>query len=136
MKYKLSPQYKKSAFDIENWFKEVDGKKMWIEREYGWRWAECTFESETPPDIDLINEEGLNINEDIEELQEYEADDGCWSDVTYSDNIDEEYRERLEEMDFQQLEEDGWTLEYVDTYFTGPLVLEDENGNVKKGEEI
>lgn len=134
MIYKLSPQYKKSVYDIENWFKEENGQRMWIEREYGWRWAHCTFESEENPDIDLKNEYGLNITEDID-IIDYEADDGCWSDFTYSDNIDEEYRERLEQMDHNELEEDGWQLSYIDTYFDGPLVLEDENGNVWKGDE-
>ena len=135
MIYKLSPQYKKSVYDIENWFKEENGNRMWIEREYGWRWAHCTFESEEKPDIDLKNEYGFNITEDIDEIIDYEADDGCWSDFTYSDNIDGEYRERLEEMGNDELEEDGWQLSYVDTYFDGPLVLEDEKGNIWKGDE-
>jgi hypothetical protein len=136
MLYKLSPQYKKSAADIENWFKvDESGNKMWIEREYGWRWASCTFESETPPEIDLANEHGFNIYEDIdEEIQDYEADDGCWSDYRYSDNISEEYRARLDEMDHDELEEDGWRLSYVDTHFMGPLVLEDAHGNVMYGD--
>ena len=133
MKYKLSPQYKKSALDVENWYKEENGNKMWIEREHGWRWAHCTFESETPPDIDLINEHGFSIFEEIEDVQDYDADDGCWSEYRYSDNIDEEYRAQLDEMDSEALEEDGWRLSYVDTYFTGPLVLEDEHGNVAYG---
>lgn len=130
MLYKLSPQYKKSACDVENWFKEEDGKKMWIEREHGWRWAHCTFNSDTHPEIDLVNESGFNVFDEIELVENYEADDGCWTDYRYSDNIDEEYRACLDEMDTEALEEDGWQLSYVDTYFTGPLVLEDEHGNV------
>jgi hypothetical protein len=134
MRYKLSPQYKKSACDVENWFKEENGEKMWIERETGWRWAHCTFESETPPDIDLKNEHGFNVYEDLEDVQDYDADDGCWADYRYSDNIPEEYRIRLDEMDHKELEEDGWRLSYTDTYFTGPLILEDEHGNVSYGD--
>lgn len=134
MLYKLSPQYKKSACDVENWFKEENGVKMWMERETGWRWAHCTFESDTPPEIDLKNEHGFNIFEDIDDVQNYDADDGCWSDYRYSDNISEEYRIRLEEMDHEELEEDGWRLSYMDTYFTGPLILEDEHGNVSYGD--
>ena len=135
MLYKLSPQYKKSLYDVENWFKEENGEKMWIEREYGWRWGHCTFESEEKPDIDLKNEYGFNIMEDIEEVIDYESDDGCWSDVRCSDNVDEEYQEKLYEMDHDELEQDGWKLNHVDTYFIGPLELEDEQGNVYKGEE-
>lgn len=135
MRYKLSPQYKKSVCDVENWFKEADGKKMWMEREHGWRWAHCTFDSETPPEIDLKNEHGFNIFEDLEEVQDYESDDGCWTDYRYSDNIDEEYRAQLEEMDHEELEQDGWSVSYVDTIFMGPLVLEDSHGNVTYGEQ-
>ena len=69
MLYKLSPQYKKSVYDVENWFKDDNGNKMWIEREYGWRWAHCTFESEEKPDIDLKNEYGFNM-EDVEVIDD------------------------------------------------------------------
>ena len=135
MLYKLSAQYKKSVYDIENWFKEDEqGNKFWMERENGWRWGNCTFQSEVPPGIDLKNEHGFNITEDIDEVIDLELDDGCWSDYRYSDNIDDEYAEKLEQMDHNELIEDGWRLDFVDTIFSGPLVLEDEHGNIVYGD--
>lgn len=136
MIYKLSTQYKKSICDVENWFKQEGYEKLWMEREYGWRWGHCTFKSETVPEIDLKNEHGLNIMEELEEVIDYETDDGCWSDYRFSDNIDEDEQEELSNMDHDELVENGWVLQYVDTYFIGPLVLEDENGNVTYGEEV
>lgn len=136
MRYKLSTQQKKSVYDVENWVKEENGSVYWMEREHGYRWGWCTFETDDPLDIDLKNEHGFNIMEDIEEVGDIELDDGCWSDYRYSDNISEEYAEQLEQMDHDELIDDGWKLDFVDTIFAGPLVLEDEHGNVMYGEPI
>jgi hypothetical protein len=124
MLYKLRPQWKKSVHDLEHWWKEINGKKVWIEREVGWRWGEATFTSEDVSHIDLENEHGFCVSE--EELMDYNADDGCW--ITYhfpKDKLSEEEMDRIEEMDFSDLEEDGWTLDETETYFTGPLILEE-----------
>lgn len=137
MLYKLSTQYKKSVYDIENWVKENgngDGTVLWMEREHGYRWGWVKFNSEIFPEIDLKNEHGFNLNEDLDDSGDMELDDGCWSDYRYSDKISEEYAEQLEQMDHDELIADGWTLEYVDTIFAGPLVLEDEHGNIVYGE--
>ena len=138
MLYKLSTQYKKSAYDVENWVKEdrnEDGTVLWMEREHGYRWGWVTFNSDEYPSIDLKNEHGFNLTEDLMyEIGDMELDDGCWSDYRYSDKISEEYAEELEQMDHDELIEDGWILEYVDTIFAGPLVLEDEHGNIVYGE--
>ncbi len=122
--YKLRPEWKKSALDLEHWSKEIDGKKIWIQREVGWRWAECTFQSEDPPEIDLKNEHGYSL-EDLD-IVDYYADDGCWTTFYFPETVlTEEQKEVIEDMDYSDLEEDGWVHEDTETYFTGPLILED-----------
>ena len=133
MIYKLEPIWKKSVVDVEHWYKEIDGKKIWIERELGWRWGSCTFESEEFPEIDLKNEYNFNISDELEVI-DYEADDGCWESFNFPADMLAEETERIEEMDFEGLEEDGWQLYDTETIFTGPLKLTDENGNTWRGE--
>jgi hypothetical protein len=126
MIYKLEPIWKKSVTDIQHWYHKE--KDLWFEQEVGWRWGSATFESEGFPEIDLKNEVPINVSEDLDDPN-IDCDDGCWTYFNFSDKIDEDYQEQLKEMDFDELEKQGWYLEYVDTYFSGPLKLSDENGN-------
>ena len=134
MRYTLEPIWKKSVTDIQNWFKEDGERKLWFEREYGWRWGSASFESEEFPDIDLKNDDGFNVTEDLEYPDMY-FDDGCWSFNTFCDELTEEEKEQLQYMDDEELEENGWTLHYIDTYYSGPLKLTDENGNEWRGDD-
>lgn len=133
MLYRLEPAWKKSVADIEHWSKVIEGKKVWIEREVGWRWGHCTFQSEEVPNIDLEGNQVFYIFEELE-VEDYECDDGCWESFNFYDTtlLTEEYQEEIEMMGYGELEEDGWVHEDTETVFSGPLKLFDENGNEVK----
>jgi hypothetical protein len=131
MLYRLEPRWKKSVVELQHWSKMINGKKVWIEREEGWRWAHCTFESDEVPDIDLEGNQSFYIFEELEVI-DYESDDGCWTHTNFyanSDLLTEEEKEEIGDMGYSELEEEGWEHEETDTIFTGPLVLYDENDN-------
>lgn len=131
-KYTLEPIWKKSVMDIESWYHPE--KKVWFEKENGWRWGSATFESEEFPDIDLKNAHCINVTEDLED-PDLDYDDGCWGTYNFAEELNEEQQLEIEEMDFDALEEAGWVLKYVDTYYTGPLKLTDENGKEWRGDD-
>jgi hypothetical protein len=133
MLYTLEPIWKKSYVEVEHWYKEINGKKMWIERYVGFRWGKCIFESDEKPDIDLKNESSFNITDEVED-PEYEADDSCWVDFIFPKTLTEELCEETENMDFEELEENGWQLDDIECYITGPMKLTDENGNEWRGD--
>jgi hypothetical protein len=133
MIYTLEPIWKKSFVDVEHWSKEIDGKRVWIERHVGYRWGKCIFESDEKPNIDLENKAGFNVMDEIYNV-DCESIDSCWVDYQFPDNLNEEICEQLEEMNFEDLEFDGWIMEDIETYITGPLKLTDEEGNECKGE--
>jgi hypothetical protein len=134
MIYKLEPIWKKSVVDIEHWYRKDNDKKQWIEKESGWRWGSATFNSDEFPDIDLKNDQSFNVLEELDD-PELEYDDGCWSSMTFGGDLTEEEQEELEYMDQDELEEKGWHLHYIDTFYTGPLKLTDENVNEWKGDD-
>ena len=86
------------------------------------------------PIFDLKNEDNFNITDELEVI-DYEADDGCWETFNFPSSMLEEETERIQEMDFEELEEDGWQLYDTETIFTSPLKLTDENGNEWRGDE-
>ena len=134
MRYTLEPIWKKSVTEVENWFHPE--KKLWFEREIGWRWGSASFESAEFPDIDLKNEHCINILEDLDDSNpDLEMDDGCWTSFNFCDSLNEEQQEEIEQKEFNELEEEGWELRYIDTYFSGPLKLTDENGNEWRGDD-
>ena len=130
--YTLEPIWKKSIADVENWYHPE--RKLWFDRENGWRSGSARFESEEFPEIDLKNENySIIVNEEFED-PDLEFDDGCWCTHNFCEGLSEEERQQIEEMSFDELEELGWRLEYIETHFTGPLMLTDENGNVWRGD--
>jgi len=137
MRYTLEPIWKKSVVDVENWYKQDGDRRLWFEREHGWRWGSASFDCNEFPDIDLENEYGINVIEDLPEDAEpdLDYDDGCWTTNNYCDDLTEEEQQELEYMDHEELEENGWILHFVDTIYTGPLKLTDETGKEWRGDE-
>lgn len=142
--WKVSPYYKKSCEEHEIYTK--DG--MIIKRKTGYRGAAFYVETtdDNPPEfefdfvpngdgkkdsINMYDCPGLNIeNVELESMW-----DGCWEDIEFSDNIDEEEKERLleqidEEGIYEVLEGDeGWSLDETEAWIWGPILIEDEQGN-------
>ena len=144
----VSPYFKKSCEEHEHYTK--DG--MTIVRKTGFRGA--TFNVETtddnPPDlefdyvpggdgakdsIDMYNCFGSNIeNSELDSMW-----DGCWEDIVYPDEMDEEEKERLqalieEEGDIYDVLEnqEGWCQSDSEAWIWGPISIENNaTGEVK-----
>jgi len=104
--WKIEPTWKKSLVEYTHYHK--DGKE--IIYELGWRGGSftCETEDDNPPDIN----EGDDLWDCGYDVEMIETFDGCWDDLTFSENISEEEREEieafLEENSVFDLEELGW----------------------------
>jgi len=138
----VSTYYKKSIEEHEEYTK--DG--MTIIRKTGWRGGSWTVSTNdgNPPEFEFTEVPGGDGKTDsisiydaygnnIEEVELNETWDGCWEDIEWPEDIDDEERERLEalieEEGFYALEEDGWYQGDSATYLWGPILIEDEAGN-------
>lgn len=141
--WRVSTYYKKSCEEHQHFVK--DG--MTIIYKNGYRWA--TFDIETsddnPPEfeftevpggdgkcdsIDMYGPSGSNI----ESSELVSMGDGCWADIEWPDDMDEEEQERLQELIDEEgiyalEEEEGWMLDESEAWCWGPIAIEDENGN-------
>lgn len=147
-KWKVSPYYKKSCEEHEHYTK--DG--MTIIRKTGYRGASFYVETtdDNPPElefdyvpggdgsrdsVDMYNCPGGNIeNIELESMW-----DGCWEDIVWSDEMDEEEQERLQELIDEEgdiydvLEnQEGWSQSETQAWIWGPILIEDEDGNQVK----
>lgn len=145
--FKVSIYHKKSCEEQEYFVK--DG--MTIIHKTGFRWAEFSVSTtdDTPPEfefevmpngtddpdsIDMYSPSGSNIDE----VELIGMTDGCWDDIVWPDELDEEERERLqnlidEEGIYTALEDmEGWMLDETQAWCWGPILIEDEEGNQVK----
>jgi hypothetical protein len=122
----LTTVEKKSVEEIEFWFK--DGKT--IKRSTGFRWGKVYCESDEKPDIDLENPEGISVFDCGYDFELDSLDDGWSADVEYPDDMDEEEQERMNELwdedAYEAWEGEGWSNDDSETWFYGPLNLEEE----------
>jgi hypothetical protein len=122
----LTTVEKKSVEEIEFWFK--DGQT--IKRITGFRWGKVTCESDERPEIDLDNPEGISVFDCGYDFELDSLDDGWYTDVEYPDDMDDEESERLDELwdedDRDGWEAEGWSNDDSETWFHGPLSLEQE----------
>lgn len=155
----VSTYYKKSIEEHEHFVK--DG--MEIIRKTGWRsgsWT-VTTSDDNPPEFEFTEVPGgdgkrdsIDINScydnNIEEVELNETWDGCWEDIEWPDDMDDEERERLEtlieEEGFYAIEEEDWYSDETEMYIWGPILIEgtdgfrkiiiaDEDGNVTDFDE-
>ena len=126
----LKTQYKKSAIEKQHWYK--DGKQ--IVRIEGYRWGTFYCESDTQPEIDLVNEDGYRIGSDDYEWELDNLDDGCYADWEFPEDMSEEEQEKIteawDEEFYDGLEELGWRCDDTDYILEGPLELLDEDDNI------
>ena len=130
MAWKIETATKKAIVVTETFFKTDGDQTYRMNIETTWRWGHVIV-SDDVHDLDLVNEDGLEVSGfDIED-QEY--DDGCALWFTFSDNVPEEIRELAEsawdEEGFYGLEELGWSHDDTETWFWGPLTIEDLGGD-------
>lgn len=133
--YRIATTEKKSVTEIEFWTK--DSKT--IKRITGFRWGSGWINTEPGEslDIDTDNPEGVNVYDYDFELDM--LDDGWYADVEYSDNIDDEERERLEELwdeeAYSAWEAEGWYNSETECWFEGPLEIEKTSDDDQEEEE-
>jgi hypothetical protein len=117
---------KKSVEEIEFWTK--DGQT--IKRITGFRWGKVYCESDEKPDIDLENPEGISVFDCGHDFELDSLDDGWYADVEYPEDMDDEERERMDELwdeeSYDGWEGEGWNQDECETWFYGPLSLEEE----------
>ena len=122
----LTTTDKKSVEEIEFWYK--DGKT--IKRTTGFRWGTVYCESDEKPEIDLDNPEGISVFDCGYDFELDNLDDGWNCYVEYPDDMDEEEQERMDELwdedAYEAWEGDGWSQNDSETWFYGPLSLEEE----------
>lgn len=117
--------HKKSAFEVQYWTKD----DMVFSRTEGYRWGEWFCESDEKPELDLVNEDGFEIDSDTWEMQN--LNDGCWFDWDFPSDMSEDeiqvIRDAWEDEYYEGLEKLGW--QNTDTYFWlyGPLKLVNED---------
>ena len=151
----VSTYYKKSIEEVEHFTK--DG--MEIIHRTGWRsgsWTVYTNDGNPPEfEFDYVpggdgKKDSIDINNcygnNIEEVELVETFDGCWDDIEWPNEIDEDEQSSIEEaMEdegyYTALEENDWWQSDTEMWIWGPIVIEgennyrriicaDENGNV------
>lgn len=122
----LTTTDKKSVEEIEFWYK--DGKT--IKRITGFRWGTVYCESDEKPEIDLDNPDGIDVFDCGYDFELDNLDDGWNLEVVYPDDMDEEEQERMDtlwdEDAYDGWESEGWSNVETETWFHGPLSLEEE----------
>lgn len=136
--------YKKSIEEHEHFVK--DGQE--IVRRTGWRsgsWSVTTSDDQPPEfefdyvpggdgskdSIDMYNCPGPNI-EDVELI---ETHDGCWEEIDWPEDMDDDERERLEALIEEEgvyalEDQEGWSQDDTEMWIWGPISIENEAGEV------
>lgn len=145
--WRVSTYFKKSCEEHEHYFK--DGKT--IIRKTGYRSGSFLVETndDNPPEfefdfvpggdglkdsIDMYNCSGNNIeNVELDSMW-----DGCWEDIDFPEDMDEEEQERLQELIDQHSvsevleDQEDWSLNETEAWVWGPILIEDAEGNKVK----
>ena len=117
---------KKSVCEIKTWIKA----NQIIELVEFYRFGEWTCESNTKPEIDLINEDGYEVTD-----SEYQWEMDCMSDGQgyeweFPEDMDEEEQKTIEEAwvekSYEGLEALGWEEQPVSQWLYGPISLEED----------
>jgi hypothetical protein len=143
--WKVSPLYKKSCEEHEHYVK--DG--LTIVRQTGFRGASFIVETsdDNPPEFEFDYVPGGDGSKDsidmynceVNNIESVELDsmwDGCWEEIVYDDDLDEEERERLEALIesegdvYQVLSDEGWNQDDGQAWIWGPIQIENDAGEV------
>jgi hypothetical protein len=142
--WRVSTYYKKSCEEHEYYYK--DGQT--IVRKTGFRWGSFFVETDddNPPKfefdyvpggdgrLDSINMYDCCVNNIVGSELEHMSD-GCWEDIEFPEEMDDEEQERLTELFdessiYEVLEEsEGWSQNDTEAWVWGPILIEDEAGN-------
>lgn len=124
--FKVSTQDKKSIVVTETFEKKVGDQWYRVDMENTWRWGYAIVSGEDLTEDDLKQEGGLEITG--WEVDDQNYDDGVALWFNYSDNVTDEMKEEFERLwdddGYSGVEENGWDLVDVETWFYGPLDIE------------
>jgi hypothetical protein len=144
--WKVSPLYKKSCEEHELYTK--DG--ITIIRKTGYRGADFYVETsdDNPPEFEFDfvpggdgSKDSINMyNCEVNNIASVELDsmwDGCWQEIVYPDDMDEDEQARLEELIeesgdvYDVLEhQEGWSQSETEAWIWGPIQIENDAGEV------
>ena len=119
--WRLAPKHKKSFIEIESWKKD----KLELVHDIVWRSGSFTIVSDTKPEIDLGNKDGLDPddNEYGYEFEFEESDDGH-GEYTYPEELSAGEEANLEALiEKGGLEKAGWIYGGNEYYLIGELEL-------------
>lgn len=124
--FRVSTQDKKSIVVTETFEKKVGDRWCRVDMETTWRWGSAVVSGEDLTEDDLRQENGLEITG--WEVDDQQYDDGVALWFHYSDNVTEEMKQEFEQLwdddGYSGVEENGWNLADVETWFYGPLNIE------------
>lgn len=142
--WSVSTYHKKSCEEHEIYTKD----NQTIIRKTGYRWANFYVETndDNPPEFEFDFVPGGDcvrdsvdmyncIANNIENVELESMNDGCWEDFEFPEDMDDDERERLQELFdehgvYEVLENmEGWSQNDCEAWVWGPLAIEDENGN-------
>ena len=138
--WNVSPADKKSIEEHELWQKD----DLVIRRITGWRsgnWYVTTSDEKEPEfekvatPFGTLDKDSVNMNDccenNIEDVEMLETWDGWYSDVIWPDDMDDEERERLEQLwdddSYSAWEEDGWINYETEMWVWGDLDVTPED---------
>jgi hypothetical protein len=143
--WKVSPLYKKSCEEHELYTK--DGQT--IRRQTGYRGASFYVETsdDNPPEFEFDfvpggdgSKDSINMydwsGDNIENIELESMWDGCWEEVEYPEDLDEDEKQRLEELIeesgdiYQTLSDEGWSQDDAEAWIWGPIQIENSAGEV------
>jgi len=122
MPYRIIALEKKNIIETNEW-KKGD---HYITISTTWRTGSAEIEEQ--PDLSTYDPEvGIIISEEFESPQ-YNIDDECGRETSYSPSMTDEEIENIEAILEREneyaLEEKGWDIDYRTMYFRGPLKVE------------
>ena len=131
--WKVSTKEKKSVEEHELWQKG----DLVIRRISGFRWGTWTVTTtdDNPPEFDQSEGPGADAvnmydycDENIENIELDSLDDGWYGDVIYPDDMEDEERERLDELwdedGYDAWESEGWDNYETECWASGELEIE------------
>lgn len=138
----VEPYFKKSVEEHEHFYKD----DQTIVRRTGWRWAQwiITTNDDNPPEFEFDyvpggdgRRDSINMYDacanNIEDVEFVESWDGCWEDIDWPEDMDEDeieaLQERIDEEGFYDVieEQEGWTQDDTEMWVWGPIAVKDNN---------
>ena len=115
--WRLTPKHKNSFHETEAWTKG----KLELIHDVVWQTGSFTIESDTKPEIDLVNKEGLDPdNNEYGYEFEFEESSGGDGEYTYPEGLTAEEEVQLEALiDKDGLEKAGWVYSGNEYYLIG-----------------